>query len=150
MDGFPKISRPCPVADRLNEVMDGDFCRQCSKRVLNLETLGKVERLRTLAAARAELCISYKRPSAKMLIAATALGAGIAASPALAQEAPTAQSAPPVAAAIETEIVVGGAPILTPAQRAHYRREARRIERQEKAAARRAERENKQAKGPAS
>lgn len=149
MDGFPRISRPCPVADRLDEVMDGDFCRQCSKRVVDLDELGTAARLRTLAEAREELCVSYKHPAAKALIAATALAAGIMAMPAAAQDAPTAQAAPANAAAMDEEIVVGGAPILTPAQRAHYKREARRIERQEKAAARRTEREKKQAEGPA-
>ncbi|MBB4838790.1 hypothetical protein HNP52_001859 [Sphingomonas kyeonggiensis] len=147
MDGFPRISRPCPVADRLDEVMDGDFCRQCSKRVLDLDRLGAPQRLRMLAGAREELCVSYRRPVAKAAIVAAALAAGVAALPAAAQEAPATQAAP--ADASMDEIVVGGIPILTPAQRARAEREARRIERQEKAAARRAEREKKQAEGPA-
>jgi hypothetical protein len=146
VDGFPRISRPCPVADRLDEVMDGDFCRQCSKRVLDLDTLGKTERLRTLAAATGELCVSYRRPVARAAMAAAALAASAAALPAAAQDAPVAQTAP--ADVSMDEIFVGGAPRLTRAERARYLREMRQIERQEKAAARRAEREKKQARDP--
>ncbi|MFS2108348.1 hypothetical protein ACCC88_01565 [Sphingomonas sp. Sphisp140] len=138
MDSFPKIARPCPVADRLDTVMDGDFCRECSKRVTDLDPLGDAQRLRTLATAQGELCVSYRRPAGKAVIAVAALAASIAALPAAAQEAPAAQVAPSDVSM--DEIVVGGAPILTRSERIRYLREARRLERQEKAAERRAER----------
>ena len=131
----PLIHTPCPVADRLEEVMEGDFCRRCRKRVVDLDILTEPARLRLLAAARRTLCVRYAQPARAALAMATL---------AVALPAAAQQEAPPFAdvepASSMTEIVVGGARRLTRAERIEAEREARRLERQEQLERRRAKR----------
>src|ERR1700760_3922640 len=100
---FPKIDRPCPYADRLASVMDGDFCRMCKRNVVDLDAMEAGERRAFLAGCAEETCVKY---TLRPVLAAAALGASVAALP------PAAQDAPPAAASDqvtdETPIVLAG------------------------------------------
>jgi predicted Fe-S protein YdhL (DUF1289 family) len=92
---FPKIDSPCPYRSDLAAVMDGDFCRMCSRRVVDLTAMDDTERLAFLAGCKEQVCVSYRLPL-RPAIAAAAL----------------AVTALPTAAAAEDSdtvmIVVGG------------------------------------------
>ncbi|MBO9713151.1 hypothetical protein [Sphingomonas sp.] len=104
---FPPIDRPCPYVDRLDSVMDGDFCRMCRRTVFDLTAMDEAERRAFLAgcASDDEVCVRYLRPA----LAAAALAASVAALPAAAQQAPgqtpTPQPLPANAVASEDEEV---------------------------------------------
>ena len=82
---FPRIDRPCPYADRLASVMDGDFCRMCKCTVFDLDAMAPRERRTFLKRTRDEdTCVTYR---VKPALAAMALVAAMtAASPAMAQD----------------------------------------------------------------
>ncbi|MES2441227.1 MAG: hypothetical protein V4574_00225 [Pseudomonadota bacterium] len=85
---FPKIERPCPYLDRLDSVMDGDFCRMCKRTVHDLTAMDEAGRAAFMAACGGDACISYTtRMSPALAAAALAASAAIVVmpSPALAQ-----------------------------------------------------------------
>ena len=76
MSLFPKIERVCPYLDRLDEAMDGDFCRMCKRTVHDLTDMSDPERAAFLTACGGDACVSYiayVRPAvAAALVAASA------------------------------------------------------------------------------
>lgn len=72
----PLIQRPCPYVDRLDSVMEGDFCSMCRRQVHDLTAMDDAGRAGFLASCGGDACISYKmsvRPAlAAALIAASA------------------------------------------------------------------------------
>lgn len=83
---FPKIQRPCPYADRLTEVMDGDFCRMCRRSVTDLDALDDSARAAFLASCGGQdACVSYRLPralaAAAFVVVLTAPAAALADSP---------------------------------------------------------------------
>ena len=109
MSLFPKIERVCPYLDRLDEAMDGDFCRMCKRTVHDLTDMDRPQREAFLAACGGDACVSYiayVRPSvAAALIAASAA--------VLVPEAAMAQRhipKPPRVRPVEIPVMLGGAP----------------------------------------
>lgn len=76
MPPFPPIQRLCPYLDRLDEVIEGGFCRMCSREVHDLTAMDEKERSGFLAARGGDACVSYtmhvKPALAAALIAASA------------------------------------------------------------------------------
>ena len=81
---FPKIQSPCPYKGNLAAVMDGDFCRACSRQVFDLTAWSDGERRDFLAGCAEEVCVSYRLPL-RPAIAAAALAVAAIATPAAAQ-----------------------------------------------------------------
>ncbi len=108
---YPEIERPCPNADRLDEIMDGDLCRACNHIVVDLTALNDDDRRVFVAGLNGgAACITYKRPR-KAAVVAAAMAVAVAALPAAAQEAPAAPDAAFFQAAedeIELDVFVGG------------------------------------------
>jgi hypothetical protein len=91
--------------------MDGSMCRLCKREVYDLTALSVGERQALLNGCETEICVSYA-VSARSVLAAAAMGVGMAAmtTPAVAQQTEQAGS---VAAALEdttefSDIIVGG------------------------------------------
>lgn len=85
---FPKITRTCPYLDRLDEAMDGDFCRMCQRTVTDLTGMTRAERTAFVAGCGGEVCVSYTMRLSPA-VAAAALAASTAilvAPPAMAQQ----------------------------------------------------------------
>ncbi|MBX3595191.1 hypothetical protein [Sphingomonas sp.] len=125
MSRYPDLEQHCPLADRIETVIDGNLCRQCRTVVIDLDSVSEAERLRIMAGANGPPCVRY---SIAGHAAVAALAAAIGATPLAAQDAP----APPrVDAAQESEstVIVGVMRRATPAGRARYERDARRAER---------------------
>jgi hypothetical protein len=114
---FPKIQSPCPYKNQRSAMMEGDFCRMCRRNVVDLSAMDEGPRLAFLAGCEEEVCVSYRLPL-RSAVAAAALAALGAASPALAQEAPApgvetiaapeAEAGLEEAAFEEVEIFMGG------------------------------------------
>lgn len=138
MPCYPDITSPCPVADRLDEVMEGDFCRRCSKRVADLDTMGHADRYRLMAKTGGDVCLRYRLPGSAALAAAAMVAAGIAV-PAAASAQDTVVVSSDTDPGMYDEIVVGGARKLTRQERYQMERQARAEERREKRLKRRAE-----------
>lgn len=85
MPFFPKITRPCPVADDLASHMKGQHCTLCKKDVHDLTHMSDQERRVFLGQCQGEVCISYSMP-AKAVFAAAALAASGALSGVAAEE----------------------------------------------------------------
>jgi len=70
------IQRPCPYIDRLEAVVEGDYCRMCKRQVHDLTDMDEAARTAFLAACSDTPCVSYRlnvRPAiAAALIAASA------------------------------------------------------------------------------
>ncbi len=132
---YPQIATPCPVADRLDEILDRGFCARCREHVVDLDALRESERYALMARTGGGQCVRYRLPA----LAAAAMVVGVAALPAAAQDSP-----PPVAVAGADaemdDIIVGGAVVLTDAERKEMRFRARQAERWEEIKRRRAER----------
>lgn len=96
---FPKIQSPCPYKSDLATVMDGDWCRMCSRTVFDLTAMDDGERLAFLAGCEEEVCVSYRIP-ARAMVAAAALAAASVSAPAMGQEV-----AAPEIEAVEAEAV---------------------------------------------
>lgn len=145
MPCYPDIASPCPVANRLDEVMDGSFCRRCRAPVADLDAMDLASRYRLMARTGGDLCVRYRLPTPAAALAAAVMAAGMSVLPAAAQEV----LVEPIAAqpAAHEEVIVGGARLLTRAERLEMEREARREERRAKREQRRAE---KAARSPAS
>jgi len=88
---FPKIQSPCPYRNQLAAVMDGDFCRQCQRTVIDLTAMSGDDRKAFLSACETEICVSYRIP-VKPVLAAAALAAAAYAPAAAAQEVPAVQA----------------------------------------------------------
>lgn len=88
---FPKIERPCPYVDRLDEIMDGDVCRMCQRQVFDLTDMDDAGRMAFLATCSGETCVSYRLP-ARAVLAATMLASMAMPLAAAAQDAPTVEA----------------------------------------------------------
>lgn len=75
MSMIPKIERICPVLDKLDAAMDGDFCRMCKRTVHDLTDFSAQERTDFLVACRGDACVSYSFRLSPA-VAAAALAAG--------------------------------------------------------------------------
>ncbi|MBO9713150.1 hypothetical protein [Sphingomonas sp.] len=84
---FPRIERTCPYLDRLDSVMDGDFCRMCERQVHDLTDMTRAERADFLRACGGDACVRYTT-YLKPAVAAAMLAASTAAlaTPAMAQD----------------------------------------------------------------
>lgn len=82
---YPKIDRPCPYADRLEAVMDGDFCRACQCTVFDLDAMAPRERRSFLKRTEGQdSCVTYRiKPALAAMAIVAAMGV---ASPAMAQD----------------------------------------------------------------
>ncbi|MCW3846121.1 hypothetical protein OF829_02650 [Sphingomonas sp. LB-2] len=124
---FPKIERSCPYLDRLDEAMDGDFCRMCKRNVYDLTGMTDPQRAAFLAACGGDACVRYTafvRPAvAAALVAASA--AVLVAEPAMAQRhepIPPRALNPPyvpvllggVPPPVEVPVVLAGEPVPPP------------------------------------
>jgi hypothetical protein len=76
MTPFPQI-HPCPYLDRLDEVIDGGFCRMCRREVHDLTALDARERADFLAVRGGDACVSY-RMNVKPVLAAALIAASAA------------------------------------------------------------------------
>ena len=88
---FPRIERPCPYADRLDEIMDGDVCRMCTRQVFDLTDMDDAGRTAFLAACSGETCVSYRLP-VRTILAATMLASATIPSALAAQDVPRAET----------------------------------------------------------
>jgi hypothetical protein len=77
MAHFPAIQRPCPYLDRLDSVIEGDFCRMCRRDVHDLTFMDDRERADFLAACGGDACVSY-RMKVKPALAAAMIAASAA------------------------------------------------------------------------
>lgn len=139
----PAISRPCPLRDRIEQVMDGDHCRHCDTRVVDLDSMAVSKRLAWMAAQRDHACVRFR--AAGTSLAAAALAAGVIAVPnASAQDSGSAnpQATDSTTIAADEEIIVGTFRRLTPAEQRRAERAARRAEQRER---KRAERQRRRA-----
>ena len=95
---FPKVQSPCPYKADLSAVMDGDFCRMCKRRVVDLTAWTDGERTAFLSACADEVCVSYRLP-----LRAAAIAAALVAAPTLAaaQDPSTAPPTPVEAQAVD-------------------------------------------------
>ena len=100
MAGFPRIDSPCPYKGRLAEIMDGDMCRMCERRVFDLTNWSDGERAAFLAGCADQVCVSYRLPL-RPAIAAAALAAA-------AMVAPGAAAAQDSGGDMEMVVTVGG------------------------------------------
>ena len=120
---FPKIERPCPYLDRLDAVMDGDFCRMCQRQVHDLTGMDDAGRAAFMAACGGDACISYTtRLSPALAAAALAASAAIlvAPAPALAQRHKAKASHPRHVKPIEPPpqlYMLAGAPLPMPVEK---------------------------------
>jgi hypothetical protein len=116
MSLFPKIERVCPYLDRLDEAIDGDFCRMCKRTVHDLTEMDDGQRAAFLTACGGDACVSYTayvRPAvAAALVAASA--AVLVPAPAMAQrhERIPAQIRPPQPPVVM--VTLAGAPLPIP------------------------------------
>ena len=84
---LPLIQRPCPYLDRLESVMDSDFCRMCRRDVHDLTALDEAGRRAFIADCGGDVCIRF-RFDAKPALAAALIAASIAVPVAAAQAGP--------------------------------------------------------------
>lgn len=71
---FPRIQRPCPYKSKLSDIMDGDTCRLCQRKVHDLTALSGDERVAFFDACSGDVCVSYA-----VLVPAIAAAATVAA-----------------------------------------------------------------------
>jgi hypothetical protein len=74
---LPKIARPCPYLDRLDSVIEDDFCRMCHREVHDLTGMDERARDAFIADCGGDVCISFTgfvRPA----LAAAAIAASAA------------------------------------------------------------------------
>lgn len=67
---FPKVERPCPYKDRLDDVMEGDFCSMCERNVFDLTHMNTSERQLFMSQCEGEVCVSYRIPVRKIMTGA--------------------------------------------------------------------------------
>lgn len=87
MSEFPKIASVCPFLERLDSVMDGDFCTMCKRDVHDLTDMDDAERRAFMDACGGDACVKYTmRLSPALAAAALAASAAILVpAPAMAQ-----------------------------------------------------------------
>jgi predicted Fe-S protein YdhL (DUF1289 family) len=85
---FPKIQSPCPFIDRIDTVMDGDFCRQCKRQVFDLNGMTDGERVAFMKGCSSEVCVSYRLPVGRAMAAAVTAAVLVTPVAASAQQAP--------------------------------------------------------------
>jgi len=108
---FPKVENPCPIKDKLDDIMDGDFCTHCHRNVFDLTQMTTAERQTFLADCQGEICVSYSIPVKKLakgaaLTTAASLGSVL---PIAAQDAAPALSDEDLYCYSEDDwIIVGG------------------------------------------
>lgn len=79
---FPKIQSPCPYKGDLADILDGEMCRLCSRRVHDLTGLSDQERVALIQGCSEDICVSYAialRPAIAAAMSIAALGAPMAA-----------------------------------------------------------------------
>jgi hypothetical protein len=105
---YPKVRRQCPYKSALAGAMDGDICRICDHRVIDLTDWTDGERVAFAANQKEDVCISYRVPL-RPALAAAALAAAALPAMAAAQEAapPSAAEAPAQAPEPESNEIVG-------------------------------------------
>lgn len=85
MSIFPKVQGPCPYKSDLSKYMEGDLCRMCDRRVVNLNPLSDTERVALISGCKERICVSYSlRPAVAAALTIAAIGAPMSAA---AQEA---------------------------------------------------------------
>ena len=94
---FPRIQSPCPYRSQLAAVMDGNFCRMCSRQVVDLSAMDDSERVAFLKGCSGAVCVSYKLPVGRAMAAALTVAAVTMPAAAFAQDAQQME-----------EIVIGG------------------------------------------
>jgi hypothetical protein len=98
MSLLPLIQRPCPYIDRLESVMEGDFCRMCRRQVHDLTDMDDAGRAAFLAACGGDACVSYRlsvRPAIAAALLAASAAALVAPDPALARKHGVSRPHPP-------------------------------------------------------
>ena len=89
MSQFPKIASVCPYLDRLDSVLDGDFCRMCKRDVYDLTDMDDAERRVFMAACGGDACVRYTMrlsPAVAAAALAAATVVAVAPSAAMAQQ----------------------------------------------------------------
>jgi hypothetical protein len=74
---FSKIQSPCPYKGKLADILDGEMCRLCSRRVHDLPQ----ERVALIQGCSDEICVTYAlalRPAIAAAMSIAALGAPMA------------------------------------------------------------------------
>lgn len=76
MSLLPWVQRPCPYLDRLDAVIEGDFCRKCKREVHDITDLDEAGRAAFFEACNGKACVRYRfdamPAAAAALIAASA------------------------------------------------------------------------------
>lgn len=75
---YPRIDSPCPYKSDLAAVMEGDLCRMCNRRVIDLTAMADADRLAFLGGCREEVCVSYRMPIRNAIAAAAMAAAAVA------------------------------------------------------------------------
>lgn len=84
MSLLPWVKEPCPVLNKLDAVMDGDFCRMCKRDVYDITALDEAGRAAFFEACSGNACVRYRFEAGAALAAALiASSAAIAAVPAV-------------------------------------------------------------------
>lgn len=116
MSLFPPIQRPCPYIDRLDSVMEGDFCRMCRREVHDLTAMDDAARAAFLAACGGDACVRYTL-NVKPAVAAALIAASVAVAVVPAGAEPRGHPArrvphPPRQVPVQTvPIMTGGLPV---------------------------------------
>ncbi|MCA8886457.1 MAG: hypothetical protein KDA35_07520, partial [Hyphomonadaceae bacterium] len=80
MSIFPKIQGPCPYKSELSKYMDGDLCRLCDRRVVDLNPLSSAERVALISGCKEKICVSYNlRPAVAAALTVAAIGTPLSA-----------------------------------------------------------------------
>lgn len=78
MSIFPRIQGPCPYKSELPKYMEGDLCRMCDRRVVDLNPLSDGERVALVSGCKDKICVSYTlRPAAAAVLAVAAIAVPI-------------------------------------------------------------------------
>lgn len=108
---FPKIDSPCPLQFNGLPSTDRNFCRQCSRSVVNLNAMSPSERTRFMQTCSGQVCVAYalrvpKRAAPAGSVLAGGLAALLAIAPALAE---STQS--PVSPALDFKQITEAEPV---------------------------------------
>lgn len=80
MSIFPQIQSHCPYKSELSKYLEGDLCRMCDRRVVNLNPLSDAERVSLISACKDQICVSYNlRPAIAAALTIAAIGAPMSA-----------------------------------------------------------------------
>lgn len=96
MSIFPQIQSHCPYKSELSKYLEGDLCRMCDRRVVDLNAFTDAERIALMSGCKEHICVSYNlRPAIAAVLTLAAIGAPMSAA---AQDA----------SMDEFEVIVGG------------------------------------------